>query len=146
MWCMERKKRAIDEAKLLREILHELRHLRHEIGLLFHSAQLRFVDEKGDLLMPATIKVGATASAVFTEFDGPNGTGNPVPAIGPVNFASDNQAVATVDANGLATGVGAGSANISALDGGNGLTASDVLTVEAVAPVAVSATLALTAN
>ena len=95
--------------------------------------------------MPATIHVnGNGAVAAFTEFDGAAGTGNMVPPIGPVTFASDNTAVATVDANGNVAAISAGTANISATDAGNSLTASDVLTVTA-AP-AVSATLVLTAN
>ena len=98
--------------------------------------------------MPATILVGATATAVFTEFTGPGGTGVTIPPIGAVSFASDNAAVATVDpASGIATGVSAGTANISGTDAGNSLTASDVLTVTAAPPpVAQSATLVLTAN
>jgi uncharacterized protein YjdB len=95
--------------------------------------------------VPATIHVnGNGAVAVFTEFDMPGGTGNVVPPIGPVTFASDNTAVATVDSNGNCAAVAPGTANISATDAGNSLTASDVLTVTA-AP-AVSATLVLTAN
>lgn len=119
----------------------------HDIGeLLFsaHSAALTFTNDKGDK-MSATIKVGGTAKAVFTEFDGPNGSGNVVPPIGPVVFESDNTAVATVDVNGVVTGVSAGSCNISGLDQGNNLSAKDSLTVGAVS-VAQSATLVLTAQ
>ena len=95
--------------------------------------------------MPATIHVnGNGAKFTFTEFDGPNGTGNVVPPVGVVAYASDNAAVATVDATGNVTAVGAGTANISGTDPGNSLTASDVLTVTA--DVAVSATGVLTAN
>lgn len=84
----------------------------------------------------------APGTAVFTEFDGTNGTGNIVPAIGPVIFGSDNPSVATVDANtGALTYVSAGVANISGTDAGNGLTDSSALTVSAA--VAVSATLTL---
>ena len=92
--------------------------------------------------MPASIVVGKTATAVFTEFDG---GGNKVPPVGAVTFTSDNAAVATVDpASGIATGVSVGTANISAIDAGNNLTASDALTVTA--DVATTATLVLTAN
>jgi hypothetical protein len=102
---------------------------------------------RGAKKMPATIKVGGTASSAFQEFDGPSGTGNPVANAGPANFESDNPAVATVDAaSGIATGVGAGTCNIKGTDSVNGLAASDVLTVEAPAPVAQSATLVLTAQ
>ena len=91
--------------------------------------------------MPATVQVGKTASAVFTEFDA---QGNKVPPVGAVTFASDFTAVATVDpSSGVATGVSIGTANISAVDAGDNLTASDVLTV---VDTATSATLVLTTN
>jgi uncharacterized protein YjdB len=95
--------------------------------------------------MPATIEVGKTASSLFQEWTGPNGTGTVVPNAGTITYASDNTAVATVDpSSGVATGVSAGTANISGTDGTNNLTASDALTVTN--PAAVSATLVLTAN
>lgn len=95
--------------------------------------------------MPATILVGATASSSFKEWTGPNGTGTQVPNAGSVLYASDNPAVATVDpATGVATGVSAGTANISGTDSVNNLSASDVLTVQN--PPAVSATETLTAD
>ena len=95
--------------------------------------------------MPATIHLnGHGATAVFTEFDGPNGTGNPVPAIGPVSFTSSDPTIATVDNSGNIAAVAAGTATITATDAGNSLTASDTVTVTAA--VAVSATLVITAN
>ena len=96
--------------------------------------------------MPATIQVGGTgAQAVFTEFDGLNGTGNVAQDGGPVAFASSNPAVATVDpASGAVTAVAPGTALISGTDSVNQLTASDTVTVTAGAPQ--SATLVLTAN
>jgi uncharacterized protein YjdB len=98
--------------------------------------------------MPATIVVAGTATATFLEWSGPGGTGVQVGPTGAVSYASDNSAVATVDPNtGIATGVSAGTANISGTDAGNSLTASDVLTVTAAPPPpAVSATLNLVAN
>src|SRR5882762_8537958 len=36
--------------------------------------------------------------AIYQEFDGLNGTGNKVPPVGTVTYASDNPAVAVVDA------------------------------------------------
>jgi uncharacterized protein YjdB len=95
--------------------------------------------------MPATIHVSGTgAKFVFTEFDGPNGTGNVVPPTGTVLYATSDPSVATVDASGNVAAVGAGTANIVGTDNGNNLTASDVLTVTAA--VAASATGVLTAN
>jgi len=91
--------------------------------------------------MPLTINLsGNGAQAAFKEFDGPNGTGNVVPPVGLVVFSSDNTAVATVDQTGKITPVAAGTANISAVDQGNTLTAKDILTVT---DTAVSATLTL---
>lgn len=96
--------------------------------------------------MPATIQVGGTgATAVFTEFDGLNGTGNVAQDGGPVAFASSAPAVATVDpASGAITAVAPGTATISGTDSANQLTASDTVTVTAGAPQ--SATLVVTAN
>lgn len=127
-------------------ILNELQ----SINVLLHrqfkakSARLKFVNSQGDLLMPATIHVtGNGAQATFTEFTGPNGTGNQVAPVGPVVYSSDNTSVATVDSNGLCNAVGIGTCNITGTDQGNSLTASDTLTV--VADQAQSATLELKA-
>lgn len=89
--------------------------------------------------------VGNTASPMFTEAAA---DGSAVAPIGPVVFASDNPAVVTVDANtGVATLVSAGTANVSSLDQGNGLTDSVAFTVSsAPPPVATSATLSYTLN
>lgn len=97
--------------------------------------------------MPATIQVGGKgAVAVFTEFDGPNGTGNPVAPVGVVSFTSDDPSIANVDASGVVTAVAPGSTNIKGTDPGNGLSASDVITVVPAPVLAQSATLVLTAN
>lgn len=98
--------------------------------------------------MAATILVGGTANSLFQEWSGPSGTGVVVPDAGTPAFTSDNTAVATVDpVTGVATGVSAGTANISGTDPVNNLTASDILTVQAPPPPpAVSATLTLSAN
>ena len=108
------------------------------------------------VLMPATIQVGGKgATFTFTEFDGPNGTGNVVKPSGPITYASDNTAVATVDPTGQVTAVGANAdgspatANITGVDPAspNKVAAGDVITVIAAPPpVAVSATGVLTAN
>src|ERR1700739_3808967 len=97
--------------------------------------------------MPATLAVGKTATAVFKEFTGPNGTGSEIAPIGPVSFTSSDPTIATVDsASGLVTAVAAGTVTITATDAGNSLTASDSASVTAPVPVAVSATLVITPN
>jgi hypothetical protein len=65
-----------------------------------------------------------------------------IPPIGPLVFTSDNTAVVTVDAGGIATMVGAGTANVSVVDQGNSLTDSVAFTVVA-APPPVATSLAL---
>ena len=134
--------------EVLRGIKGELKDvaelLRHRLPQHARFGELIFLGAE----MPATILVGKTATAVLTEFTGPNGTGTQVPPIGPVVYSSDNPAVATVDpASGLCTGVSGGTANITGTDQGNGIVASDVLTVQAAAPPpAVSGVLTLTPN
>jgi Bacterial Ig-like domain (group 2) len=79
--------------------------------------------------MPATILVGSTATAVWQEFSGPNGTGDKLPAAGAVTFSSSDPAIATVDpSSGLITQVAMGTATISGTDAANSLTASDTVT------------------
>lgn len=137
------------ERKLLEEILALLKEIKYILTPAV-SATAHFVDEEGDILMPATIVVGGNgAKFVFTEFSGPNGTGSIVPPSGPITYASDAPSVATVDSDGNVTAVAPGTANISGLDpaSANQVTASDVCTVTAAPPpVAVSATGVLTAN
>jgi hypothetical protein len=95
--------------------------------------------------------VGNTASPTFTEAAA---DGSLVAPIGPVVYTSDNPAVVSVDANtGVATLVAANpdgspaTANVSALDQGNGLTDVVVFTVSAAPPPpAVSATLSYQLN
>jgi hypothetical protein len=128
------------ELRFLHSAVLEIIHLLHRP----QSATLKFKE----LPMPATILVGGTANSLFQEWTGPNGSGDLVPNAGAVAFSSDNPAVATVDpASGVATGVSAGTCNITGTDPANNLTASDALTVNAPPPPpAVSATLQLTAN
>jgi hypothetical protein len=97
--------------------------------------------------MPATIVMGGHgAHFAFTEFSGPNGTGSVVAPIGTIQFATSDPSVGLVDASGNVTVAGVGTCNIVGTDAGNGLSASDVLTVQAAAVAAVSATGVLTAN
>ena len=96
--------------------------------------------------MAATIQVGGTgAQAVFTEFDGLNGTGNVAADGGPIAFSSSAPAIATVDpVSGAIVAVAPGTATITGTDSVNGLTAADTVTV--IAGAAQSATLVVTAN
>ena len=96
--------------------------------------------------MPATIHIsGNGASSNFQEWTGANGTGTNVNPIGPVGYVSSDPTIATVDpATGMVGAVAVGTATITATDAGNSLAASDTVTVTDA--VAVSATLALTAN
>ena len=95
--------------------------------------------------MPATLTVGQTATAVYQEFSGLNGTGAKLAAAGAVVFTSSDATIATVDpASGLVTAIAAGTATITGSDATNGLSASD--SVSDTALVAQSATLVITAN
>src|SRR5271168_4197508 len=94
---------------------------------------------EGKHLMPLTLQVGKTATAVLTEFDANQAV---VPNVGPVTFSSDTPAVATVVGNQV-TAVASGTANITGSDAGDNIVASDVLTVN---DPAVSGKLTLTAN
>lgn len=135
---------SISESHLLRHILHYVREIARDLRKKrIVSATLTFGGT-----MPANIQVGQTATATYLEWSGPNGTGTQEAPVGAVTYASDTPSVATVDPNtGIATGVAAGSANISGVDAGTGLTASDVLTVVAAPPPPPqSATLTLVAN
>jgi hypothetical protein len=136
------------EKENLQEILHYVREIAHELRRKrIVSATLNLTMDEGED-MPATILVGATATATYLEWTGPSGTGSQIAPVGTVSYASDTPAVATVDpVTGICTGVSAGTANISGVDSGTSLSASDVLTVTAVPPPApVSATLNLVAN
>ena len=83
--------------------------------------------------------IDTLAGAVaFLEFDGLNGTGNQVPPIGPFTYATSPASIATVDANGNVSQIAVGTCTCTTTDTGNGLTASDTLTV---IDTAVSATL-----
>jgi uncharacterized protein YjdB len=109
------------------------------------SATLTISDSKGNKLMSATLPVGNTATAVFQEWSGPNGTGAKLASAGAVSFVSSDPTIATVDsASGLVTAVAVGTATITGTDAANGLTASD--SVSDTPLVAQSATLVITPN
>lgn len=82
---------------------------------------------------PASIHLNSTTAQVkFQEFDGPGGTGNPLPPVGPMNFASDTPATLTVDpATGKITPVAIGTATVTTTDTGNGLSDTNIVTVVA---------------
>jgi hypothetical protein len=86
---------------------------------------------------PATIHVNSTTAQVtFQEFDGPNGTGNKVPPIGPMSFVSDTPATLTVDPlSGKITPVADGTATVTTLDTGNQLSDTNLITVVSAAAV-----------
>lgn len=141
----ERDQRLYEELHHIKNCLCDIAHtLRHH----FRIPQSATLMLKGDLAMPATIQVGGSATATYLEWSGPSGTGVQVPPTGTVSYSSDTPGVATVDPNtGICSGVGPGTTNISGTDSGTGLSASDVLTVQAAPPPpAVSATLTLVAN
>lgn len=134
---------ATEQASLLVEIEEEA-DLDELVPASAKSAVLTLLVEGENPEMPATIHLnGNGAQATFTEFDLPGGTGNVVPPVGTVSFTSSDTTVATVDANGRCAAIAAGAVTITGTDSGNGLTASDSLTVTA--DVAQSATLALQA-
>ena len=92
----------------------------------------------------ATIRVGQTATPNYQEWSGPNGTGDKLNPAGPVTYQSDNPLAVAVDPNsGIATGLAAGTANITATDSVDGLSASTQITVT---EQAVSATLDYVSN
>lgn len=147
----------------LREIVSFLREIRDILRRRAKSATLiirpevwdeeefqvyQYLSEKGRRFMPATIQVGKTATAVYKEFTGPNGTGDEIAPLAAPSFSSSDPNVATVDGNGLVTGMGAGTATITGTDHLNSLSASDTVEVQGPPPppVAQSATLTVTAN
>jgi hypothetical protein len=83
--------------------------------------------------MPQSVQLGsAPGSYLFQEFTGPAGTGSVIAPVGAVTYSSDTATVATIDPNsGQLAYIGVGTANISGADAGNGLTATDQLTVTA---------------
>jgi uncharacterized protein YjdB len=137
-----------EKTKALQRIgdeLHEIAHLLRRLVGKQHAtfATLIISDSKGNRLMPATLPVGKTATAVLHEFVSAGGA--ELAPIGPVSYTSSAPAIATVDpASGLITAVAAGVATITGLDGGNQLTASD--SVSDTPLVATVATLVITPN
>lgn len=129
----ERRQREFD--RLLQEQGHKIRkilHLLHCRSKVAVSSILTFVDKKGDSFnMDITVHINDSPLAAFlAEFDGPNGTGNPVPGIGPTTYLSADPTVATVDpTTGQLAYLKAGSTVISGKNAGNGMNASGTLTI-----------------
>jgi hypothetical protein len=134
------------EKSLLEAIRHEGHETREDINsstqeilaalappVLASTATLLYSIQGGtNMGAPISGTVGNTATPTFTEA---TATGVNVAPIGPVVYASDTPANVTVDPNtGVATLVAAGTANVSALDQGNGLTDSVAFTVTAAPP------------
>lgn len=94
------------------------------------------------LVLHYTLKgetMGASVTAVVGQVYNPsvvesNATTPNIPPIGPLVFATDNAAAVAVDAAGVATMIGSGSANVSVLDQGNGLTDTTAFSVAAPPP------------
>jgi len=128
--------------------LIKIEHEIEEIESILVPAQATFAtlvisDLKGNVLMPATLAVGATATAVLHEFVSQGGA--EVKPIGPVSYSSSDASIATVDpASGLITAVAAGVATITGTDAGNNLSASD--SVSDTPLVATVASLVITPN
>ena len=107
-----------EEVKLLKRILRVLGRIEKRLPPLHRTltAQVSF----GGLMAatPGTQAVGSTLQAVFQplEADGVTITPGAVLSTQPV-WSSDNEAVATVDGNGVVTGVSAGTANITGTGG-----------------------------
>jgi hypothetical protein len=98
------------------------------------SSLLLYFNQEGDLkgIMDITVHINDLPMLVakLVEFDGPNGTGNVVPGIGPTSYSSSDPTVASVDATtGQLTYLKAGSTVISGKNAGNGMNASGTLTI-----------------
>lgn len=127
-WLLDRKfKHKVVE---LLQIIVDI--LAHKSGSLVAQ-----ISVNGEPIMgaPASIHVNSTtAQVIFQEFDGPNGTGNKVPPVGPMSFTSDTPATLTVDpASGKISPVAIGTATVTTLDTGNGLSDTNLVTVSAAA-------------
>jgi len=126
--------------ELLLQILHEIEEVERDVAEIKRilrqrkkavSAVLFFEDSKGELSMDVTVHLNdSPLKAVQVEFDGPNGSGNSVPNIGPTSYTSSDPTVATVDpVSGFLKYLKAGVTTITGLNAGNGLTSSGVLSV-----------------
>ena len=107
-----------EEVKLLKHVIRELREISRK--LTPHNRTTTAQVSLGGLMAtaPGTQAVGSTLQAVFQPLEADGVTITPGATLStPPVWSSDNEAVATVDANGLVTGVSAGSANITGTGG-----------------------------
>lgn len=93
---------------------------------MLYSGQIALaVGGRASVAPPAA---GAAPGTGYQEWDA---SGNPLMPAGPMAYASDTPAVASVDANGNVLALAVGLANITATDQGKGLRASTQVTVSA---------------
>jgi len=141
-WDHEERKHWLDEQRNheLHRIANALEKIAHCVCKPAIAVSSRLTFRKGENMAQANVN-DAPGSYLYQEFDA---AGNLVPPTGVVAYASDNPAVATIDAaSGQLVYIAAGVANISASDGGN-LPASDALTLSPAAGGAVSSTMTFT--
>ena len=106
-----------EEVKLLKHVIRELREIRRRLEPHNRTTTAQ-VSLGGLMSAPGTQAVGSTLQAVFQPLEADGVTITPGATLStPPVWSSDNEAVATVDANGLVTGVSAGSANITGTGG-----------------------------
>src|ERR1700691_5141872 len=74
-------------ARLEREFLERIKKLAKFFSTAAKSAKLYFKNEKGEYFMDVSVHLNDTPlAASLVEYDGPNGTGNIVPSVGPTSF------------------------------------------------------------
>jgi hypothetical protein len=137
-WQRFEREQLTEDRKLLLEILHELEEIKRDMcrrssgkavsAVLFFKSK----NSKGEsTAMNVTVHLNdVPLAAQQVEFDGPGGTGNIVPNIGPTSYTSSDPTTATVDpVSGNLAYLKAGVVTITGLNSGNGLTASGILTI-----------------
>lgn len=132
-----------DVIKAIREVGRSIDERLEVISLAISSIANALTQKATRLILLYNLKggnkMGAPVSGSVGQVFNPtvvesNPTTPSIPPIGPLVFASDNAAVVTVDAAGNASCVAAGSANVSCMDQGNGLTDTVAFAVSGVTP------------